>query len=200
MAEYTFEYYQDLLLLEDKTEEERWNLLYDWLIPQMENFYLDWGVAKKDFDAAKSKHSRVELADVFAQMASANHDSLQGKKVLETLSSTVKSKPTDDTTNGPEQWWDIQLINEFGQPLTDLISFIDGDAFILNDDTQMVSQNLESMSLSALKILIEQQGGKWFITYMKMRLRNEMGYQYTFFHTLWMRRCEISFDYEFCKL
>ena len=32
---------------------------------------------------------------------------------------------------------------------------MDGDAFILDDDTQMVSQNLESMSLSALKILIE---------------------------------------------
>ena len=34
---------------------------------------------------------------------------------------------------------------------------MDGDAFILDDDTQMVSQNLESMSLSALKILIESK-------------------------------------------
>ena len=90
MAEYTFEYYQDLLLLEDKLRKND-GIYYDiGSSPKWKISYLDWGVAKKDFDAAKSKHSRVELADVFAQMASANHDSLQGKKVLETLSSNGK--------------------------------------------------------------------------------------------------------------
>lgn len=81
---------------------------------------------------------------------------------------------------GFEQWWDLQIINEFGQPLTDLISYIDDQAFTLDSESDKMDQNLESMSISALKILIDTQGG-WNINYLKNRLKNQMGFQYIFF-------------------
>ncbi len=85
-----------------------------------------------------------------------------------------------------EEWRDIQLINEYGQPLTDLISFIDNKPFLFFDESEILAQNLESMSLSALKILIDQQGS-WNIRYLKMRLRNLMGFQYVFFEKFEIR-------------
>lgn len=85
-----------------------------------------------------------------------------------------------------EEWRDIQLINEYGQPLTDLISFIDDKPFLFYDESEIIAQNLESMSLSALKILIDQQGG-WNIRYLKMKQRNQMGYQYVFFEKFEIR-------------
>jgi hypothetical protein len=89
-------------------------------------------------------------------------------------------KPTAHHEKSFEQWWDLQIINEYGQPITDLISFIDDQAFTLDSESDRMEQNLESMSISALKLLIDTQGG-WNIKYLKNRLRNEMGYQYTFF-------------------
>ncbi len=98
-------------------------------------------------------------------------------------SSSEKKEITHDGTKAPksfEQWWDLQLINEYGAPLTDMISYIDDVAFFVTDEAEQNTQSLESMSLSALKILIDQQGG-WNIKYLKNRLKNEMGYSYTFF-------------------
>ncbi len=86
-----------------------------------------------------------------------------------------------------EEWRDIQLINEYGQPLTDLISFIDDKPFLFFDESEKIAQNLESMSLSALKILIDQQGS-WNIRYLKMKQRNQMGYQYVFFEKFEIRK------------
>ncbi len=85
-----------------------------------------------------------------------------------------------------EEWRDIQLINEYGQPLTDLISFINDKPFLFYDESEAIAQNLESMSLSALKLLIDQQGG-WDIRYIKMRQRNLMGFQYVFFENFEIR-------------
>lgn len=85
-----------------------------------------------------------------------------------------------------EEWRDIQLINEYGQPLTDLISFINDKPFLFFDESEAITQNLESMSLSALKLLIDHQGG-WDIRYLKMKLRNRMGYQYIFFEKFEIR-------------
>jgi hypothetical protein len=79
-----------------------------------------------------------------------------------------------------EQTWDIQLINEYGAPITEVLSFIDSEAFVYEDEQEMLHQNLASMSLTALKILIDQQGG-WNIDYLKGKLGNEMGFQYTLF-------------------
>ena len=85
-----------------------------------------------------------------------------------------------------EEWRDIQLINEYGQPLSDLISFINDKPFYFYDESEAIAQNLESMSLSALKLLIDQQG-EWSIRYLKMKQRNLMGFQYVFFEKFEIR-------------
>lgn len=79
-----------------------------------------------------------------------------------------------------EQWWDFQVFNEYGNPITDLVSFINDQSYVVDSTDEKIMQNLEGMSLSALKILIETQGA-WNIMYLKNQLKNEMGYQYIFF-------------------
>lgn len=97
-----------------------------------------------------------------------------------------KTIEIDKTQEKFEEWRDLQLMNEYGQPLTDLISFINDKPFLFYDESEAIAQNLESMSLSALKILIDQQGG-WNIRYLKMKQRNQMGYQYVFFEKFEIR-------------
>jgi len=97
-----------------------------------------------------------------------------------------KTIEIDKTKEIFEEWRDLQLMNEYGQPLTDLISFINDEPFLFYDESEAIAQNLESMSLSALKILIDQQGG-WNIRYLKMKQRNQMGYQYVFFEKFELR-------------
>lgn len=91
---------------------------------------------------------------------------------------TLANKPNQEKIF--EQWWDLQLIDEIGSPIIDLISYIDDQHFFLQDENEQIQQSLESMSISALKILIDQQEG-WNIQYLKNRLRNEMGFSYVFF-------------------
>jgi hypothetical protein len=117
-----------------------------------------------------------EIADFFEDWQDAKAKTLQTKRP----SPLSPMKPTAHHEKSFEQWWDLQIINEYGQPITDLISFIDDQAFTLDSESDRMEQNLESMSISALKLLIDTQGG-WNIKYLKNRLRNEMGYQYTFF-------------------
>ena len=80
-----------------------------------------------------------------------------------------------------EQMWDLQLINAYGMPITSKLSFINGNSFFYSDEDEMLAQNLDSMSISAIKMLIDTQGEDWNIEYLKARLDNEMGFQYTFF-------------------
>ncbi len=151
MAEFVFENFREMV----KTTAETGFSFQDfekWLAPEIKEFYSDWKIAKK-------KVSIPQKLDIGAVEAS--------------LVNTNKKKKF-------EQWWDIQVINEYGLPLTDLISFIDEEAFVFDSEFDKIGQNLESMSISALKILIDTQGG-WNINYLKNRLKNEMGYMYTFF-------------------
>ncbi|MHA1746747.1 MAG: hypothetical protein ACTSWW_12160 [Promethearchaeota archaeon] len=150
MAEFVFENYREMLKAKTETEFS-FKDFEEWLALEIKEFYSDWE------DAKKNLKDQPEL------------DS-NGPREVKTKTSKKKF----------EQWWDIQVINEYGQPLTDLISFIDDDAFVVDSDFDKIGQNLESMSISALKILIDTQGG-WNINYLKNRLKNQMGFQYVFF-------------------
>ncbi|WP_371806037.1 hypothetical protein [Candidatus Lokiarchaeum ossiferum] len=151
MAEFVFDYYMDL---KQSLENESFNIseFQSWLSTEIKEFFVEWYDAKKEFRNAQSDPEKQ------AYFKSNKHK---------------KAKPF-------EQWWDLQLINEYGAPLTDMISFIDDSSFFVAEEAEQTNQSLESMSLSALKILIDQQGG-WNIKYLKNRLNNEMGYSYTFF-------------------
>ena len=152
MANYIFDYFHDL----NKEGTIQIPEFQKWLESQILDFYVDWADSKKQY-----------LAEIQGN----------GKKsdILE-----QKDKSHSVIVDKFEIWRDIQLINEYGQPLTDLISSINNKPFLFFDESEDISQSLESMSLSALKLLIDQQGG-WNIKYLKMRLRNRMGYQYVFF-------------------
>ncbi|MCF2139538.1 MAG: hypothetical protein K9W44_05735 [Candidatus Lokiarchaeota archaeon] len=150
MAEFVFD---NFLEMKQESTDKGFDILKfeEWLKPEIFNFYQDWVEAK--------------------------HDEILTKKETRTFR---ESKIHSLNYKKYEQWWDLQIINEFGNPITDLISFIDDQAFMINSNVEKIEQNLEGMSLSALKILIDTQGA-WDILYLKNRLKNEMGYQYVFF-------------------
>jgi hypothetical protein len=135
------------------------------------------------FDLLKNPDHAQELNEfpkwINDQVADFYLDWMEDKRnrpaeTLRQLSTSEKSLSQMDQT------WDIQLLNEYGGPITELLSFIDNNAFVYSDENETMVQNLTSMSLTALKMLIDQQGG-WNIEYLKGKLANEMGFQYTFF-------------------
>ncbi|MHA1519618.1 MAG: hypothetical protein ACTSVZ_10545 [Promethearchaeota archaeon] len=179
MGEFIFENYREMLKASKETEFN-FKDFEMWLAPEIKEFYSDWEEAKKSiiftskfnpFEKEKPKEDKKEPATETVAVPISDAIS-ENTTEIETESATDKKKF--------EQWWDLQIINEYGQPQTDLISFIDDKAFVIDSDYDKIDQNLESMSISALKILIDTQGG-WNINYMKNRLKNEMGFQYTFF-------------------
>ena len=80
-----------------------------------------------------------------------------------------------------EQNLTLWLLNEYGQPLIDMIAFKNDYPIIATGKEDKIDQNLESMSLSALRLLIETQGKEWRIEYIKQKLKSGMGFQYIFF-------------------
>lgn len=202
MAEYLFEYSQDVLKSSESVEAA-WADFNSFLEIQVADFYLDWLNAKNTYDQQRSHQSRSGLVSTFSQIIASqaaapksrfewsskkDKDVLSESSKLATPSFLPSPTPTENSIQRIEQWWDIQLISEFGFPLTDLLSFIEAESFRFDDEMQKMSQNLESMSISALKIMLEQQAGNWAIRFLKLRLPNEMGYQYIFFNTLTLHK------------
>ncbi len=150
MANYIFEYFQDMKI--DIHDAKALQEFHNWIIEEVSSFYKDWGEAKQLF-LEKPKTPFI-----------------------------VPTNGSEHSDDPPvyEHWWDIQLINEYGAPLSEVISFIDKEAFFTPDESETVARSLESMSISALKILIDQQSG-WNINYIKNRLENEMGFSYVLF-------------------
>jgi len=201
MAEYIFEYTQDVLKTSDSVEAG-WSDIGAFLEIQVADFYIDWSNAKNTYDQQRSHQARSGLASTFSQIIASQAAAPKprfewpSKKEKESTLDVVKPlanpsflhTPTENSIQRIEQWWDIQLINEFGFPLTDLLSFIEDESFRFDDEMQKISQNLESMSISALKIMLEQQAGNWAIRFLKLRLPNEMGFQYIFFNTFTIQK------------
>jgi hypothetical protein len=153
MSEYIFEYFFSVRYKSDP-EPYDFQSFHHWLTDQVADFFLDREEGKQE------KKIPVPNPNIVQE--------------YETLSKSESDSQT-------EHWWDIQLINDYGQPLTSMISFIDKLSFEMASEQEEITQSLESMSLAALKIILDQQGAEWSIEYLKSRLHNEMGFQYTFF-------------------
>ena len=165
------------------TEYENVNVFSTWGVEEMMSEYIF------DYYHDLSKEGPIQIPEfqkwLESQILDFFVDWADAKKLFLT-ESQGKNIELDKNQEIFEEWRDIQLINVYGQPLTDLISFINDKPFLFYDEAEAIAQNLESMSLSALKILIDQQGG-WNIRYLKMKQRNQMGYQYVFFEKFEIR-------------
>jgi hypothetical protein len=137
------------------------------------DYYHDNSVSNQNFDENYDWLS-IEIKNFYMDWKEGKQKHFSGNQNVKTL----RNIPDEEKIF--EQWWDLQLINEYGAPLTDMISFIDDNAFFLTSENEVISQSLESMSISALKILIDQHAG-WNIRYLKNHLNNNMGFSYTFF-------------------
>jgi len=155
MANYIFEFFIDWIDKQnsDLADIKDFGPYIIWVSEQVEDFFEDWKEAREK--RAKS-----------------------AQKITQT---NVKKKIAEDSEKSFEHWWDIQLINEAGLPVSHVLSFLDDESFYYMDENENASQNITSMSISALKYVIDEHGGNWNIEYLKSELNNEMGYQYTFF-------------------
>ena len=153
MANYIFEYFLDTVKIpvENISENFDFEEFGEWIQGTVADFYEDWKNAKKEEMTPKNENTHIQ------------------------------TDPNEENEKEFEHWWDLQIINESGLPVTHVLSFLDKESFYYMDETENVSQNITSMSISALKYVIDEHGGDWNIEYLKSKLNNEMGYQYTFF-------------------
>lgn len=79
------------------------------------------------------------------------------------------------------RYWEIQLINSFGQPLTEIIKINDGK-FLESNDEDFTNQGLEAMSYSVLKTLVEMKHLN--LKHIKASLPTEKGFEYIFFQDI----------------
>ncbi|MHA1340744.1 MAG: hypothetical protein ACTSRZ_11665 [Promethearchaeota archaeon] len=82
-----------------------------------------------------------------------------------------------------EQIWELQLINSYGNPLTRIVRFSNGEYIEKVFDNEFVKQGLEAMSYSVLRSIVEQKNLD--IQYIKSSLGN--GVEYIFFQTIKFR-------------
>ncbi len=92
---------------------------------------------------------------------------------------TVK-KEEDYNWDKVDRLWDFQLINEFGIPLTGVMSFENGEQKEWGSQEQQNVQSLESMTISVLKSIITFQNLN--LREMKVELPDGEGYQTLLFH------------------
>jgi len=81
------------------------------------------------------------------------------------------------------QIWELQIINSYGNPLTRIIRFINGEYLDKIQDDEFIKQGLEAMSYSVLQTIVEQKNLN--IQYMKCSLG--IGVEYIFFKTIKFR-------------
>lgn len=170
----------NLLCIFSVFEYDEQNILENWGVEEIMtefvmDYYLDAVKSQEPFEFSSFQEwIAPEILDFFKDWTDAKNEAVLKKIEMKTLSLS------EGDEKKYEQWWDLQLINEYGQPITNMLSFIDKDSFIVTNEEELTTQTLESMSISALKILIDQQGS-WDINYLKNRLKNQMGFSYSFF-------------------
>lgn len=76
--------------------------------------------------------------------------------------------------------WDFQLINQFGNPMTKVMSFINGEHREWGSEEEQNMQSLMGMSYSVLKSFVEQQK----LNLRNMKGRRENGVEYLLFQTV----------------
>ncbi len=80
-----------------------------------------------------------------------------------------------------DKFWEFQFINEFGFPITNVIRYKNEIKQQWGTEDEINFQNLESMTISVLKSILDQSKRKMIIDYFKVKLENELGYSYVFF-------------------
>jgi hypothetical protein len=92
----------------------------------------------------------------------------------------VKLSKTDSKWMELHRRWEIQLINTYGNPLTEVLTFINGEHIAENSEERQNRQTLEGMTYSVLKSFVEQQK----LTLINMKSRTPAGMEYILFKTV----------------
>lgn len=89
-------------------------------------------------------------------------------------------RPSDYNPLNYTRIWELQLINAFGNPLTHIIRFKDGQ-FIENGKDEFMAQGLEAMSFSVLKSIVEQKNLN--LRHIKAKIDSK-GFEFVFFQNV----------------
>ena len=92
----------------------------------------------------------------------------------------VKLSKTDSKWLDLQRKWEIQLINTYGNPLTEVLTFINGEHIDENSEERQNKQTLEGMTYSVLKSFVDQQN----LHLINMKSRTIAGIEYILFKTV----------------
>ncbi len=151
MAQYIFGYYFERVLAGELCTVQEILEFHKWLDEEITEYYKEW------------------------------LDEREKCFELERKAPPMNSESEDRFWQDVDKLWEFQFINEFGFPITNVIRYKNGIKQNWGSEEEINFQNLESMTISVLKSILEQSKRKMIIDYFKVKLENELGYSYVFF-------------------
>ena len=151
LAQYIFGYYFERVLAGELCTASEILEFHKWLDEEIIEYYKEW---------LEEREKCFEL---------------DNKKVQ------TENSSADPFWNDVDMLWEFQFINEFGFPITNVIRYKNGIKQNWGSEEEINFQNLESMTISVLKSILDQSKRKMIIDYFKVKLENELGYSYVFF-------------------
>lgn len=172
----------------------------DWLDEQIRANYDEMCSARGCYYRDLNEKKKNTLAEAFFSAAAATVEkktkektksewekatnSLKLREILPQQNEAIKKYASLSETD--KKWlnlgrrWEFQLINAYGNPLTRIMSFENGELKQNGSEERDNMQSLEGMSYSVLRSFVEQQ--KLRLKNMKIRTAWDQGYEFILFH------------------
>jgi hypothetical protein len=171
MATYIFDYYQESLMEGRLNTGQGVEEYRNWLHERVHEFFEDWCSDTEHERVAQIQQRKVSLAMAFQRVGSG-----KSGDVMVDMDPEVAAR-IDRTCK-------LQLINEFGSPVTDVTFFKNGTRIPWGTVAEQSTQSMESMSLSMLQTLTEMTKKTHVVKYIKLKLSGGTGHAYLFFHPI----------------
>lgn len=172
----------------------------DWLDEQVRANYNELCNARGCFYRDLNEKKKNTLAEAFFSAAAASDEkkskeksksewekataSLKLREIIPKQTEAIKQYA--DLSETDKKWlnlgrrWEFQLINAYGNPLTRIMTFVNGELKQGGSEEQDNMQSLEGMSYSVLRSFVEQQ--KLRLKNMKIRTAWDQGFEFILFH------------------
>jgi hypothetical protein len=169
----------------------------NWVNTRIQEYYQDYLTAKQEFRDSHSRNTKNTLLQAFQSAAACAEEKAKStngrqsrsmsalKEVTPNISQIVRMAPI---INEDDKSWarmtrefEFMLINSFGNPLTKIMGFVNGEQKAWGSEEEQNAQSLEGMTYSVLKSFVEQQ--KLNLKFMQLRKPDNAGYEFILFYS-----------------
>jgi hypothetical protein len=198
ISKYVFSEYMNRLEDGRILSPEGSQLYLDWLDDQIQQNYQQFLISKDQHYKAKSENTKNALLATFQNIAAKSEKEAKkesgwrnnGKNQLKLREIRIEENERvlefEKLSADDKKWldlhrnWDFQLINQFGNPMTKVMAFKNGELREWGSEEEQNMQSLEGMTYSVLKSFVEQQK----LSLRNMKWRKLEGIAYILFQTV----------------